>query len=141
VKSNFIRGLDDDALAAIAGFAGKSPSAYSFAPFIEHWHGAAARVGVTDTAFPHRQHAYNLMFWSTWESPCESEKNIQWTRESWDALRPFLVEGSYSNYISDEGDAFARASYGRNYDRLVGLKSKYDPSNFFRMNHNIKPTG
>jgi hypothetical protein len=140
VKSNFIRALNDDAVRAIAEFAGKSPSPYTFAPFVEHWHGAATRVAVASTAFPHRQYAYNLMFWSNWESPSESEKNIQWTRECWAALRPFLIEGSYSNYLSDEGDAFARASYGPNYDRLVALKNKYYPSNFFRMNHNIRPT-
>ena len=139
VKSNFIRSLTDDAIQAIAEFAGKSPSRFSFAPFIEHWHGAATRVGVTDTAFPHRQHSYNLMLWSNWESTSETEKNIQWTRASWNALRPFLVEGSYGNYVSDEGDAFARAAYGPNYDRLVALKNKYDPSNFFHMNHNIRP--
>ena len=139
VKSNFIRTLSEEAIQAIAGFAGKSPSPFSFAPFIEHWHGAATRVGATDTAFPHRQHSYNLMFWSNWESPSESEKNIQWTRTSWNALRPFLVEGSYGNYVSDEGDPFARAAYGPNYDRLVTLKNKYDPTNFFRMNHNITP--
>jgi hypothetical protein len=139
VKSNFIRTLSDEAIQAIAGFAGKSPSPFSFAPFIEHWHGAATRVGATHTAFPHRQHSYNLMFWSNWESPSESEKNIQWTHTSWNALRPFLVEGSYGNYVSDEGDSVARAAYGPNYDRLVALKNKYDPTNFFRMNHNIKP--
>jgi hypothetical protein len=139
VKSNFIRTLSDEAIQAIASFAGTSPSPFSFAPFIEHWHGAATRVGATDTAFPHRQHSYNLMFWSNWESPSESEKNIQWTRTSWNSLRPFLVEGSYGNYLSDEGDAFARAAYGPNYDRLVALKNKYDPTNFLRMNHNIKP--
>jgi hypothetical protein len=140
VKSNFIRALNDDAIRAIAAFAGKSPSPFSFAPFVEHWHGAATRVGITDTAFPHRQHSHNLMFWSNWESPTESEKNIQWTRTCWSALQPFLVEGSYGNYVSDEGDPFARAAYGPNYDRLVALKNKYDPTNFFRMNHNIKPT-
>jgi hypothetical protein len=139
VKSNFIRALNDDAIVALAKFAGKSPSPFSFAPFVEHWHGAATRVGITDTAFPHRRHSYNLMFWSNWESPSESGKNIQWTRTSWNALQPFLVEGSYGNYVSDEGDPFARAAYGLNYDRLVGLKNKYDPTNFFRMNHNIKP--
>jgi hypothetical protein len=55
-------------------------------------------------------------------------------------MRPFLVAGSYGNYVADEGDAFARAAYGPNYDRLVALKNKYDPTNFFRLNHNIKPS-
>ena len=54
--------------------------------------------------------------------------------------RPFLVSGSYVNYVSDEGDAFAQAAYGPSYDRLVALKNKYGPTNFFRMNHNIKPS-
>jgi FAD binding domain/Berberine and berberine like len=140
VKSGFVRSLNDDAVRAIADSAGKSPSPFSFAPFIEHWHGAAARVGIADTAFPHRQHPYNLMFWSNWENPSESERNIQWTRSAWESLRPFLIDASYGNYLSDEGDPSARAAYGPNYDRLVALKNKYDPTKFFRMNHNIKPT-
>jgi FAD/FMN-containing dehydrogenase len=54
-------------------------------------------------------------------------------------MKPFLIESSYGNYLSDEGEESARASYGANYDRLVALKNKYDPTNLFRMNHNIKP--
>jgi hypothetical protein len=54
--------------------------------------------------------------------------------------RPFLVAGSYGNYVADEGEAIAREAYGPNYDRLVALKNKYDPTNFFRMNHNISQT-
>jgi len=139
VKSNFIRALSDEAIETMGAFAGTSPSPYSFAPFFEHWHGAVSRVGVSETAFPHRQYSYNFMAWSTWETPEDSEKNIQWTRECWQAMRPFLVEGSYVNYVSDEGDAVARAAYGPNYDRLVALKNKYDPTNFFRMNQNVRP--
>ena len=107
---------------------------------MEHWHGAATRVPPTDTAFPHRQYSFNLLLWSTWENPAESELNIRWTRECWETMKPFLVESSYGNYLSEDGDAVARAAYGSNYDRLVALKNKYDPTNFFRMNHNIKPT-
>ena len=140
VKSNFIRELSDHAISALAEYAGKSPSPHTFAPFIEHWHGAATRVAPTDTAFPHRQHSWNFFAWSNWVSPSDAEKNIRWTRECWEGLRPFLVAGSYGNYIADEGEAFARAAYGPNYDRLVALKDKYDPTNFFRLNHNIKPT-
>ena len=54
-------------------------------------------------------------------------------------MKPFLVESSYGNYLSDEGDEMARAAYGANYERLAKLKTKYDPTNLFRMNHNIKP--
>jgi len=139
VKSSFIREFSDDAIAAMAEYAGKSPSPYSFAPFFEHWHGAATRVGVSDTAFPHRRYAYNFMAWSNWENAADSERNIEWTRECWEAMRPFLANGSYQNYVSDEGEAVARAAYGANYERLLALKNKYDPTNLFRMNHNVKP--
>ena len=80
------------------------------------------------------------MVWSNWESPSDSEKNIQWTRECWSAMKPFLLSSSYGNYVSDEADAIAREAYGSNYDRLLALKNRYDPTNLFRMNHNIKPT-
>jgi FAD/FMN-containing dehydrogenase len=140
VKSNFIAELSDVAIEVLAEYAQTRPSPHSFAPAIEHWHGAATRVPVTETAFPHRKHSYNFMAWSVWEASRDTEKNVAWTRKFWEDLRPYLVAGSYGNYVSDEGDASARAAYGENYDRLVTLKNKYDPTNFFRMNHNIRPT-
>jgi FAD/FMN-containing dehydrogenase len=139
-KSNFLRDLSDEAIETAVQYVGKSPSPYTFAPFIEHWHGAASRVAPTDTAFPHRQYSWNFLAWSMWTSPSETEKNLQWTRECCEAMRPYLVAGSYGNYVTDEGEAIAREAYGPNYDRLVALKNKYDPTNFFRMNHNIKPS-
>ena len=139
-KSNFLRGLGDDVIENLAQFVGKSPSPCTFAPCVEHWHGAATRVAPGDTAFPHRQYSWNFFAWSIWTDPAESEKNIRWTRECWEALKPFLIAGAYGNYVTDEGDAIAREAYGCNYDRLVALKNKFDPTNFFSMNHNIRPT-
>ena len=139
-KSNFLRILSDEAIDVLVQYVGKSPSPYTFAPFLEHWHGAATRVPVAATAFPHRQYSWNFLAWSMWLDASDSEKNKQWTRECWEAARPFLVAGSYGNYVADEGEVIAREAYGANYDRLVALKNKYDPTNFFRMNHNIKPS-
>jgi hypothetical protein len=140
VKSGFLRSLDDAAIDAAARWAGKSPSPYTFAPFLEHWHGAVTRVGVADTAFPHRQHSWNLFAWSVWLEPADADKNMRWAREFWEAMRPHLSGGSYVNYLSDEGEASARAAYGPNYPRLVQLKNQYDPTNLFRMNHNVPPS-
>jgi len=53
-------------------------------------------------------------------------------------MKPFLISSAHGNYVSDEGEAIAREAYGPTYDRLAALKNKYDPTNFFRMNHNIK---
>src|ERR1700686_871997 len=117
-KSNFLRALTDEAIEVLVQYVAKSPSPYTFAPFIEHWHGAATRVPVSETAFPHRQYSWNFLAWSMWDSPSDSEKNKQWTRECWEAVRQFLVAGSYSNYVTDEGDAITREAYGLNYDRL-----------------------
>jgi FAD/FMN-containing dehydrogenase len=139
-KSNFLRELSDEGIHTMVKFVATSPSPYTFAPFIEHWNGVARRVAPTDTAFPHRQYEWNFLAWSIWAAPTEDEKNVQWTRECWEAMRPFLVAGSYGNYVTDEGEAIAREAYGQNYDQLVALKNKYDPTNFFRLNHNIKPS-
>ena len=137
--------MSDEAVDALVRHVAKSPSPYTFAPFIEHWHGAATRIPVTDTAFPHRQYSWNFFAWSMWERASETERNKQWTRECWESLRPFLAPSAYSNYLADGGDPASgeesgREAYGQNYDRLVALKNKFDPTNLFRMNHNIKPT-
>ena len=55
-------------------------------------------------------------------------------------MRPFSTGGVYVNNLGDEGEDRVRAAYGSNYDRLVALKTRYDPTNFFRLNQNIKPT-
>jgi hypothetical protein len=133
VKSNFVASLSDEAIDTFAAFVGKSPSPHSFAPALEHWHGAATRVGVADTAFPHRQHSYNFMAWSNWDSPSESEANIQWTRDC-----SAVSDRAHTEITCRMKEAIAREAYGPNYDRLAALKNKYDPTNFFRMNHNIK---
>lgn len=138
-KSNFLRDLTDQAIDDMIPFVAKSPSPYTFAPFIEHWGGLATRVPPTDTAFPHRGYSWNFLVWSMWESPSGTEANMRWTRECWEAMKPNLVAGSYGNYVSDEGEAIAREAYGCNYERLVALKNKYDPTNFFHLNHNIRP--
>ncbi len=107
---------------------------------LQHLHGAACRVSPTETAFAHRSEKHDLLIISMWEDPSESEKNITWTREFLKAMQPFLEPGVYVNNLGDEGEERVRAAYGPNYERLVALKNKYDPTNFFWMNQNIKPT-
>jgi hypothetical protein len=74
-----------------------------------------------------------------WTNPAESETHVQWVREWWDLMKPFSMGGEYVNNLGEEGEDRVRASYGANYERLVGLKNKYDPANFFRLNANITP--
>jgi len=84
---------------------------------------------------------YNFLISSGWTDPADSEKNVRWTRKFWEAMAPFSAKAVYVNYTSDEGDDVVKAAYGPARKRLVALKKKYDPTNLFRLNQNIKPTG
>ena len=138
-KSSFVRDLNDEAIATIAGKFGTCPSAMS-GLLVEHIHGAVTRVPPDGTAFPHRQRGYSLLVVSQWMDPAESDENIAWARETYDALEPYRAVGRYVNYIGDEGaEDPAPAAYGINYERLRSIKTKYDPENLFHGNQNIRP--
>jgi FAD/FMN-containing dehydrogenase len=103
-------------------------------------HGVAARVDPAATAFPHRgSNQYDFLLLSQWADPADSVKNIEWTRAFFEAMEPFLERGVYVNDLGEEGEDRVRAAYGTNYARLAAVKSKYDPTNLFRMTHNVKP--
>lgn len=75
-----------------------------------------------------------------WTDPRESDQHIEWARDFWAAMQPFSAGGVYVNFLSNEGEDRVRAAYDpKTYARLVSLKNKYDPANFFRLNQNIKP--
>jgi len=101
-----------------------------------------SRVDRKATAFNHRDVQYSFMSLGVCPDPAEAEKMIRWTRGFWEAMQPFLTGGVYVNYLgreADEGVERIKAAYGPNYQRLVALKKKYDPTNLFRLNQNIKP--
>ena len=138
-KSSFLSSLSDEVIDTMSDCYARVPSPMS-GIVVERWHGAATRVGVGDTAFPHRSVGYNMLLVSEWTNPADTDRNIAWTRESYAAMKPFIVSGRYVNYLDDDevGDPAAEA-YGPNYARLRQLKTKFDPTNFFHMNQNIRP--
>jgi FAD/FMN-containing dehydrogenase len=137
-KSSFMHELSDAALDVLADFGARKPSSGSGFG-IEFMNGAVHRVAPDATAFAHRNARYNFLLLGQWDSPARTETCMRWVREFWDAMRPFLDAAVYVNYMSDgESEERVRAAYGPNYDRLVELKNKYDPTNFFRMNQNIR---
>ena len=72
--------------------------------------------------------------------PAQASALKRWAKDYWDAVHPFDLGGAYPNFMmDDEGEARLKATYGDNYERLAKLKKKYDPSNLFRVNHNIRP--
>lgn len=138
-KSSFIAELTDQAIDTLISRFAACPSPMS-ALVLEHIHGAATRVGVSDTAFPHRREGYQLLLVSQWLGADGNVRNIAWARESYDAMRPYFAAARYVNYLGDdEGEDALEAAYGPNYQRLRVLKAKYDPMNLFHLNQNIRP--
>lgn len=138
-KSNFLANLDDRAIDTMLDCFARCPTPMG-QMILEHVHGAATRVGVSETAFPHRAAGYNLLIISEWSNPSDTDRCTAWARETYSAMKPFMSAGRYVNYLGDEepGDPVA-AAYGPNYQRLRELKKKYDPENFFHQNQNIRP--
>ena len=138
-KSSFLARLSDDAIDTMIDCFARCPTPMGQL-LLEHFHGAATRVGVSDTAFPHRAVGENFLVLSEWVDPAQTERCIAWARETYAAMQPFMGPGRYVNYLSDDetGDPTA-AAYGPNYPRLREIKTKYDPANFFHMNQNIRP--
>ena len=139
-KSSFLAELSDAAIDALIAQFAVCPSPMS-GLVLEHFHGAATRVGVGETAFAHRRESYNLMVVSQWLDPKDDEKNIAWARATYDALRPHMARESYANYqTEDETEGALEHAYGPNYERLVALKNRLDPTNLFHLNNNVRPT-
>ena len=137
-KSALTSRLPEDVIEASVEYARKVPSPHSAILFIE-MHGAYGRVGKTDTAYYHRDLQYDLIALSMWTDPADTRRNIDWTRGLYAAWEPHLPRAAYVNDLGDEGEDRGRIAYGDNYERLVTLKNKYDPTNLFRLNQNIRP--
>jgi FAD/FMN-containing dehydrogenase len=71
--------------------------------------------------------------------PANAKRITEWTKTYWDALHPYSAGGAYVNFMMDEGEERIKATYRDNYTRLASIKKKYDPTNLFRVNQNIKP--
>lgn len=139
-KSSFLRELSDDAIGTMIEFFTDAPSPFS-AVALEELGGVVSRVSKEDTAFGDRSAHYSLIITSEWTDPAESERNIRWARDLWKAMQPFARDAVYVNYLDSDEQNRTEAAYGpENYTRLLALKNKYDPTNLFRMNQNIKPT-
>jgi FAD/FMN-containing dehydrogenase len=138
-KAHFITDLSDDCIAAILDAFASTPSPMS-QMVIEHFHGAASRVPVADTACTMRVNGFNVVIVSQWADPRDNDRCIAWCRDTYAKLGPYLASNRYVNYFDgDEAGDLAAIAYGPNHARLRELKSKYDPENIFHVNVNIKP--
>jgi hypothetical protein len=140
-KAEFLRELGDDAIDTIAERAAGVTSPLSLV-ILEPKGGAIAGKPEDATPLGRRDAAFAFYIFSMWDNPGESDRHVAWTREFAEAMEPYTTTGIYLNFTSDTGEGRVRSTYGpEKYDRLVALKDKYDPTNFFRFNQNIKPSG
>jgi len=137
-KSHNFTMLGEGAVDSIIKYAGLLPSPHCEI-FVGTLGGQTTRVAPDAMAYSCRDANYALNVHARWETAAEDERCIGWARQFFDESKPFASGGAYINFLTqDEGDRVAFA-YGATYQRLVDLKKKYDPTNFFHMNQNIKP--
>jgi FAD/FMN-containing dehydrogenase len=137
-KSDFVREMSDEVIDLIVTQANRMKSPLS-AVVIEYYGGAAGRIGVSQTAFAQRQAEYDIGYMAQWTDPAEKEVHVAWARDMADALRPYASGGHLLNFLGEESPDMIQAAFGPNYARLAQVKKKYDPTNFFSINQNIKP--
>jgi len=136
--SRFVTELDDDAIDAMLG-ATAAPSSPMAMIQLRVLGGAMARVATDATAFAHRSAPIMATVIVPFEDPTTEPAQRAWTDRIFEALAP-KDAGVYANFLEDEGDERIHAAYpAGTYERLAGVKRRYDPANVFRMNQNIRP--
>jgi FAD/FMN-containing dehydrogenase len=137
-RSNFMYELSDEVIDMIVARADELPPSGSIF-LLEHMGGAIRDVGPNDTAFSSRDANYNVSVLGVWEDASKNDEYIAWTREVGNELREHATGGAYVNYMAEEGEDAVKATYEANLARLIEVKRKYDPDNFFSSNQNIRP--
>ncbi len=141
-KSLFVKDLSDGAIDALLAAFESLPTPMCQVT-IEHFHGAATRVPVANTAYAMRDAGFNLLLIGQWTEPGDDARCVNWVRDAYSSLMPFMAERRYLNYMNDDdlrdSSTTLSAAYGPNLPRLRQIKKKYDPDNVFHLNLNIPP--
>jgi hypothetical protein len=136
-KSGYFKYFEDQTIDFLIEAAERIP--YFATIELAYLAGAAAQVGANETAFGDRSAPFIINLLANWSDASEDAGNISWARELFNKLRPRMKPGVYVNFMSgDEQDRVSEA-YRDHWDRMVAVKSKYDPGNFFRLNQNVPP--
>ena len=137
-KSHDFRELSDGLIDVLLSYAGKIPDPNSEIAYAQLG-GAISQVPQAATAYGHREAQFAMNVHGRWADQEKDEACIGWARDLFKAAAPFSTGAVYVNFMTQDEGERVRAAYGSNYDRLVQLKRKYDPTNLFRLNQNIRP--
>lgn len=139
-KSGYFNYLEDSTIDSMVGAVASIPSSEAQIE-LAYLGGAAARVGPNETAFGDRSAPFIMNLLASWSEASADAGNISWIRGLFKKLRPAMKPGVYVNFMSgDEQDRVPEA-YHERWDRMVAVKTHYDPNNFFRLNQNVLPRG
>lgn len=105
----------------------------------EKYGGAAGRVPKDQTAYPHRDLPWDILFIAQWTDANQTAAQRDWARSGEDVLRPFSADAHLLSALDVEPEEVIHTAFGLNLPRLIAVKRKYDPTNFFRVNQNIRP--
>lgn len=129
--------LDDEGIKTIVNFLASTPVDSSCLQF-DSYGGKITQVPVTDTAFCHRADTKFCMHYQiSWRNPAQDERNMTWVNDFKKAMKPHVSGFTYVNYCDREIEDYGRSYYGNNLERLVEIKQKYDPQNFFNFAQSI----
>ena len=137
-KADFVNELSDEAIRLHVKHGSQVPTMHS-TMHLYPVNGAAHRVDRNDTAWSYREATWAEVIVGVDPDPTNRDLIVNWARQYWEAVHPYSAGGAYVNFMMEEGEERVKASYRDNYERLVAIKRKYDPTNFFRVNQNIKP--
>jgi FAD/FMN-containing dehydrogenase len=137
-KSGYFKSLDDGSIELMVEALASVPSPTTQIE-LAYLGGAAARIASEETAFGDRGSPFVLNLLANWSHASDDAANLSWIRNLFEALRPSMTPGVYVNFMSGDEDDRVPEAYRERWDRLVAVKSHYDPNNFFRLNQNIPP--
>jgi FAD/FMN-containing dehydrogenase len=138
-KSLDFADLSDRLIETLIDFAGTIPDPQTEIALAQLG-GAISRVPSDATPYPHRGAAFILNVHGRWSDPARDDGCIRWARALFGAAAAFATGGVYVNFLTQDEPDRIPAAYGANYARLVRLKNRYDPTNLFRLNQNIRPS-
>jgi FAD/FMN-containing dehydrogenase len=137
-KADFVNELSDEAIKRYIQHGSQLPTMQS-TMHLYPVNGAARRMDKNDTAWSYRGATWAEVIVGVDPDPANRDLIVNWARKYWEDVHPYSAGGAYVNFMMEEGEARVKASYRDNYERLAAVKRMYDPTNFFRVNQNIKP--
>jgi FAD/FMN-containing dehydrogenase len=130
-KTQSIKGFQPEIIDTLIEQGLPFSSPFSFIA-LHHFHGAASRVGASETAFALRQDHLMVELIAAWEAQDDEQRHLQWAQNISRSLAPYALKGGYISLLDREEQERVRLAFGSNYERLLDLKQKYDPDDVFR---------